>query len=90
METGEGAIPPQFLMEASVEEEIVNRVQRDLGRMEAEIKSLGDTLGEVKEDMKQVRQSFDEMKGGVRFLMTAAAGVGGLVALIISWLSTRH
>lgn len=73
-----------------MEEEIVSRVQRDLGRMEAEIKSINSTLGEVKDDMREIRRSFDEMKGGTKFLMTAAAGIGGVISLIISWLATRH
>lgn len=73
-----------------MEEEIVSRVQRDLGRMEAEIKSLNSSFEEVKDDMREIRRSFDEMKGGTRFLMTAAAGIGGLLALVFSWLSTKH
>lgn len=73
-----------------MEKEAFDGVQRDIGRMQAEIKSLGSTLDEVKVDLKEIRRSFDELKGGTRFFMTAAAGIGGVIALVISWLSSKH
>ena len=60
-------------------------IQRDMGRMETEIKTLQITLDEVRKDLKEIRRSFDEMKGGTKFLMGAAAASGAVIAFIIEF-----
>lgn len=62
-----------------------DNIQRDMGRMETEIKTLQFTLDEVRKDLKEIRRSFDEMKGGTRFLMGAAAACGAVIAFIIEF-----
>ena len=62
-----------------------DNIQRDMGRMETEIKTLQVTLDEVRKDLKEIRRSFDEMKGGTRFLMGAAAASGAVIAFIIEF-----
>lgn len=62
-----------------------DNIQRDMGRMEAEIKTLQITLDEVRKDLKEIRRSFDQMKGGTRFLMGAAAASGAVIAFVIEF-----
>ena len=62
-----------------------NNIQRDMGRMEVEIKTLQTTLEEVRKDLKEIRRSFDEMKGGTRFLMGAAAASGAVIAFFVEF-----
>lgn len=64
-------------------------IQRDMGRMESEIKSLQVTLDEVRKDLKAVKQSFDELRGGTKFLMSAAAACGAMIALAIEYISKK-
>ncbi len=65
-------------------------LQRDMGRMEAEIKALHIMVGEMRDDLKKVRQSFDELRGGTKFIMAAAAGIGAVIALALNYLSFKH
>ena len=62
-----------------------DNIQRDMGRMEVEIKTLQTTLEEVRKDLKEIRRSFDEMKGGTRFLMGAAAASGAVIAFFVEF-----
>lgn len=64
-------------------------LQRDIGRMESEIKTLQSTLEEVRQDLKAVKQAFHELKGGTKFLMSAAAACGAIIAIAIEWFSKR-
>jgi len=64
-------------------------IQRDIGRMESEIKSLQITLEEVRKDLKAVKQSFDELRGGTKFLMSAAAACGAMIAIAIEWFTKK-
>jgi predicted RNase H-like nuclease (RuvC/YqgF family) len=75
-------------MERSMSEE-KDYIHRDMGRMESEIKSLQITLEEVRKDLKAVKQSFDELRGGTKFLMSAAAACGAMIAIAIEWLSKK-
>lgn len=65
-------------------------IHRDIGRMESEIKSLQITLDEVRKDLKEIRRSFDELKGGTRFMMAAAATAGAIITFVFSWFSIKH
>ena len=73
-----------------VDKETVDNVQRNIGQLQSEVKTLNSTLTEVKSDLKEIRRSFDELKGGTKLLMTAAAGIGGAIALVLNWLSAKH
>lgn len=67
-----------------------DEINRDLGRMEAEIATLGREVGEMKADVKALRQSFSELKGGTRTLLGIASIVGAGVAVIVQWLLGKH
>lgn len=87
----EGEQSPSFsLWSVVMEKETSDNVQRDIGRLQAEVKSLGDILDEVRLDLKEVRRSFDELRGGTRFFMAASAAIGGIITLVIGWLSSKH
>lgn len=65
-------------------------IQRDIGRMEAEIVSLKETMEDVRKDLKDIKQSFHELKGGTKFMMSAAAVAGAIISFAFSWLSLKH
>jgi len=64
--------------------------QRDLGRMEAQLETLGREVAEMKDDVKALRQSFSELKGGTRTLLGLASVVGAGVAVFMQWLLGKH
>lgn len=68
----------------------VDHIQRDIGRMESEINSLKTLMEEVREDLRGVRRSFDELRGGTKFLLGAAAMSGAFMTIIYNWLTTKH
>jgi chromosome segregation ATPase len=68
----------------------IDYIQRDIGRMESEINSLKTLLEEVREDLRQVRRSFDELRGGTKFLLGAAAMSGAFMTIIYNWLTAKH
>ena len=61
-------------------------VQRDLGRMEADLQNLARSMDEIKTDLRQIRTSFDQMKGGSRVFMGMAAILGSGLTLLVNWL----
>ena len=61
-------------------------VQRDLGKMEADLKNLARSLDEIKTDLREIRTSFDQMKGGTRVFMGVAAVLGSGITLLVNWL----
>lgn len=65
-------------------------VQRDLGRMEAEISALKFTLDEMRADLKEVKIAFHELRGGTRTLLGIAAVLGSGLTYIINWLVGKH
>lgn len=67
-----------------------DELNRDLGRMEAEIATLGREVSEMKGDVKALRQSFSELKGGTRTLLGVASIIGAGVAMIAQWLLGKH
>lgn len=64
-------------------------VQRDLGRMEGEINAMRNLLNEVREDVKEIKTAFHQMKGGTRVLLVVAAAVGAGVNHLVSWLLSK-
>ena len=61
-------------------------LQRDVGRMEAEITGLRGDVAEMKADVKALRTAFSELKGGTRTLLGIASIIGAAVALAVQWL----
>jgi hypothetical protein len=61
-------------------------VQRDLGRMEADLQNLARSMDEIKTDLRQIRTSFDQVKGGSRVFMGMAAILGSGLTLLVNWL----
>lgn len=69
---------------------MVDDLNRDVGRMEAELTTLGREIGEMKADVKALRQSFAELRGGTRTLLGVASMVGAGVAMVAQWLLGKH
>jgi hypothetical protein len=65
-------------------------VQRDLGRMEAELTALKFSMDLIRADLKEIKDAFHEMKGGTRVFMGAAAVLGSLATLSFNWLVNKH
>jgi hypothetical protein len=73
-------------------------LQRDIGRMEAEMSALKFSMDEMREDMKAIRnelaifrQNFSELKGGYKTLLSMAALVGAGIGQVVQWwLSKSH
>jgi len=61
-------------------------VQRDLGRMEADLQNLARSMDEIKTDLRQIRTSFDQMKGGSRVFLGMAAILGSGITLLVNWM----
>lgn len=63
---------------------------RELGELSARVVHLESTLGELKEDMRAVRETLSEAKGGWKTLMLVAgmsATIGGFIVKIFPFLS---
>jgi hypothetical protein len=52
-------------------------IQRDLGRMEAEVANLKQTILTMSEDVKAIRQTLDEARGGGKVLLWSVGMIGG-------------
>jgi len=65
-------------------------LQRDIGRMEAELAALKEAVDEIRKDLKIIKESFDEVKGGSRVFMGAAAILGSVVTIGLNWLLGKH
>lgn len=65
-------------------------VQRDLGRLEAEVSALKFSMDLMRSDLKEIKDAFHEMKGGTRVFMGVAAVLGSMATVAINWLIGRH
>jgi alpha-ketoglutarate-dependent taurine dioxygenase len=65
-------------------------VQRDLGRLEAEVSALKFSMDLMRADLKEIKDAFHEMKGGTRMFMGVAAVLGSMVTIFINWFLGRH
>lgn len=66
-------------------------VQRDLGRMEAQISSMCHKLDALETEVRVISSTLSEARGGWRILMLvsgASAAVGGLIAKFAPWLAS--
>lgn len=73
-----------------------DELQRDVGRMEAELESLKFSLDEMRIDVKEMRaelqrfsHTFAEMRGGYKTVIGFAALVGALITAFGQWLVTK-
>ncbi len=64
-------------------------VQRDIGRMEGELNAMKTLLGEVREDVKEIKTSFHQMQGGTKVLLVIAAALGAGLNHLIGWFLTK-
>lgn len=72
-------------------------LQRDIGRMEAEMSALKFSMDEMREDMKAIRaelvvfrQHFSELRGGYKTLLGLAAVIGAVISQVMQWWMGRH
>lgn len=66
-------------------------VQRDLGRMEAQIASMCQKLDKLDREVEAISSTLAEARGGWRTLMWvsgASATIGGLIAKFAPWVSS--
>lgn len=62
------------------------QLQRDIGKMEAEIKSLTDAVRGLSTDVREIRQTLAEARGGWRTLVWIA-GASGAVGAALSYVA---
>lgn len=67
-----------------------DEVQRDLGRLEAEVSALKFSMDLMRADLKEIKDAFHEMKGGTRVFMGVAAVLGSMATVAINWFIGRH
>ena len=67
-----------------------DEVQRDLGRLEAEVSALKFSMDLMRADLKEIKDAFHEMKGGTRVFMGVAAILGSMATIAVNWLIGRH
>lgn len=67
-----------------------DEIQRDLGRMEAELSSLKRSMDELRDDVKDIKNCFHEMQGGTRTLLGVATVIGSGSTLLINWFLGKH
>jgi predicted nuclease with TOPRIM domain len=65
-------------------------IQRDLGRMEAELSSLKRSMDELRDDVKAIRTCFHEMQGGTRTLLGVATVIGSVSTLVVNYFMGKH
>lgn len=65
-------------------------LQRDIGRMEGEMTALKDLLAEMRTDLKELKDTMHQMKGGTRVFLGLAAVTGSGLTVLINWLIGRH
>ena len=65
-------------------------IQRDIGRMEAELSSLKRSMDELRDDVKDIKTCFHEMQGGTRTLLGVATVIGSVSTMLINWFLGKH
>jgi len=69
---------------------MMDEVQRDLGRMEAELAALKFSMDLMRSDLKEIKDAFHEMKGGTRMFMGMAAVFGSVATIVVNWFLGKH
>ena len=67
-----------------------DEIQRDIGRMEAELSSLKRLMDELRVDVKDIKTCFHEMQGGTRTLLGVATIIGSVSTMLINWFLGKH
>lgn len=65
-------------------------LQRDIGRMEGEMTALKDLLAEMRTDLKELKDTMHQMKGGTRVFLGLAAVTGSGLTFFLNWLIGKH
>lgn len=65
-------------------------LEREIGRMEAEIKSLKRSLDEMRDDLREIKTAFHEMKGGSKVVLGFAAIAGSGLTYLVNWLAGKY
>lgn len=65
-------------------------LNRDIGRMEAELAALKEAVDEIRKDLKAIKTNFDQMKGGTRVFMGGAVMLGSVITFGLNWLLGKH
>lgn len=63
---------------------MMGEVDRDIGKLEAQVETLTKLVAELGGEVKQLREEFAQVRGGWKAVITLAAMAGGA----LSWLST--
>ena len=69
---------------------MTDELQRDVGRMEAELAAMKEAMDEVRADLREIKNAFHELKGGTRTLMGVAMVVGSIISLAVNWFLGKH
>lgn len=64
-------------------------LQRDIGRMEAELSALRAMVNEMRTDVKEIREELSMIRGGYKTLLSVAAAIGAGVAAVGEWLVNK-
>lgn len=67
-----------------------DELQRDIGRMEGEMTALKDLLAEMRTDLKELKDTMHQMKGGTRVFLGLAAVAGSGLTVLINWFIGKH
>lgn len=68
-----------------------DEIQRDLGRLEAKVEGVVTDVSEMRADIKAIRETLAEARGGWRTLAWvsgASASFGALVVKLFPWFSS--
>lgn len=60
-------------------------VQRDLGRMEADIESIKSAVQDMRADLRTIKDELAEIRGGTKTLLGVAAVLGSAVTALGHW-----
>lgn len=64
---------------------MIDDMQRDLGRIDAELENMKATQEELRADVKEILARLNEAKGGVRMLIGVGAGVGAITSAAMTY-----
>jgi hypothetical protein len=65
-------------------------VDRDIGKLEAQVETLTMLVSEMGREVKQLREEFAQVRGGWKAVITLAAMAGGLFSWATSYFIVKH